>query len=48
MATYVAELKCFSIEITKNYRIVGRGLHSFTFQLNLSRVCYHTKPPYTP
>ena len=25
----------------------GRGLHSFTFQLNLSRVS-HTKTPYTP
>ena len=25
----------------------GRGLHSFTFQLNLSRVC-HKKTPYTP
>jgi magnesium-transporting ATPase (P-type) len=25
----------------------GRGLHSFTFQLNFSRVC-HKKTPYTP
>ena len=25
----------------------GRGLHSSTFQLNLSRVC-HTKTPCTP
>jgi len=27
--------------------INGRGLHSFTFELNLSRVC-HIKAPYTP
>jgi len=26
---------------------VGRGLHSFTFQLNLSRAC-HKKSPCTP
>ena len=27
--------------------VVGRGLHSSTYQLNLSRVC-HKKTPYTP
>jgi hypothetical protein len=27
--------------------VEGRGLHSFTSQLNLSRVC-HKKTPYTP
>jgi dynein heavy chain len=26
LATFVAELKCFTIEITKNYRIVSFGL----------------------
>ena len=29
------------------YGPLVRGLHSFTFQLNLSRVC-RKKPPYTP
>jgi len=29
------------------YRALGRGLHSSTSQLNLSRVC-HNKTPYTP
>ena len=28
-------------------RFLGRGLHSFTFQLNLSRAS-HIKTPYTP
>ena len=28
-------------------RVSGRGLHSSTFQLNLSRVC-HKNTPYTP
>jgi hypothetical protein len=27
--------------------LTGRGLHSFTSQLNFSRIC-HKKPPYTP
>jgi hypothetical protein len=26
----------------------GRGLHSFIFQINLSRRISHTKTPYTP
>jgi len=33
-------------KIAKDYNIEGRGLHSSTSQLNLSRVC-HKKTPYT-
>jgi len=37
----------FAEEMAAMPVVVGRGLHSSTFQLNLSRV-RHTKTPYTP
>ena len=41
------ELAKEQAEITKSAAATGRGLHSSTFQLNLSRV-RHKNTPYTP
>jgi len=44
---YVRAADTLGLDEIKIEGMAGRGLHSFTFQLNLSRVC-RRKAPYTP